>query len=149
TNRLSDLGGNKWAVHAAARARHMAGEDIIELTIGEPDIPVAPGLVDICIDAMRAGRTRYSNGRGEAGLVAALVDHYRARVPGLSAANVLCFPGTQTALYAVMAALAETGDGVLVGDPYYATYEGVIRATGAQVQPVPLRMERGFVMQPE
>jgi arginine:pyruvate transaminase len=36
---------------------------------------------------------------------------------------------------------------VLVGDPMYATYEGVIRASGAKMVPVPLRAEHGFRMQ--
>jgi arginine:pyruvate transaminase len=58
----------------------------------------------------------------------------------------MCFPGTQTALYAVMMAIAEEGAEVLVGDPMYATYEGVIRATGATMVPVPLRPEQGFRM---
>ena len=56
----------------------------------------------------------------------------------------MALPGTQAALYAVMRALAEAGDEVLVGDPMYATYEGVIRAAGAEPVPVPLRPERGF-----
>ena len=40
--------------------------------------------------------------------------------------------------------VAETGDNVLVGDPMYATYEGVIRASGAKMVPVPLKFENGF-----
>ena len=148
TERLYDLGSDKWAVHYAARARAAEGQQIIELTIGEPDITTDPDLVEECIKALRAGRTRYSNGRGEPELVAALMDLYRPRLPDISAENILCFPGTQTALYAVMTALVQAGDGVLIGDPYYATYEGVVRATGAVVQPIPLKMEHGFVMQP-
>lgn len=58
-------------------------------------------------------------------------------------------PGTQTALFAVMFALAEAGDGVLVGDPLYATYEGVIRSTGAHPVFVPLNPENGFHMRAE
>jgi len=149
TDRLRDLGGDKWAVHNAARARAAAGEKIIELTIGEPDIAPHPELVEHCVSALRAGRTQYSNGRGEANLLAALVETYAPRMPDITAENILCFPGTQTALYAVMTALTGTGDGVLTGDPYYATYEGVIRATGAHLQPVSLKSERGFVMQPD
>ncbi|WP_324692379.1 pyridoxal phosphate-dependent aminotransferase [Cobetia sp. D5] len=148
TERLSDLGGDKWAVHSAARQRIQAGEPIIELTIGEPDIATHPALVEHCVEALRAGRTRYSDGRGEPGLVAALAERYAARMPEISADNVLCFPGTQTALFAVMLALVEEGAGVLTGDPYYATYEGVIRGAGGDLQPVPLRMEHGFVLQP-
>ncbi|MDT8329175.1 MAG: pyridoxal phosphate-dependent aminotransferase, partial [Roseovarius sp.] len=55
-------------------------------------------------------------------------------------------PGTQTALYAVLMAVAEAGSEVLVGDPMYATYEGVIRASGADMVAVPLRPENGFRM---
>ncbi|MDD7972828.1 pyridoxal phosphate-dependent aminotransferase [Roseinatronobacter alkalisoli] len=148
TRRLKDLGGDKWAVHNAARDRIDRGEDIIELTIGEPDIPTDPGLIEICADSMRRGRTRYSNGRGEAGLIKALQRTYASRLPEIGPENILCFPGTQTALFAVMLALVEEGDGVLIGDPYYATYDGVVEATGAKVQAVPLKMEHGFVPQP-
>ena len=55
TERLSDLGGDKWAVHSAARQRIQAGEPIIELTIGEPDIATHPALVEHCVEALRAG----------------------------------------------------------------------------------------------
>ena len=148
TDRLINLGGEKWAVHNAGRARIAAGEQIIELTIGEPDIPVDPALIDVCEASMRRGRTHYSNGRGEVGLLAALADKYRSRFPEITSQNILCFPGTQTALFAVILALVDEGEGVLVGDPYYATYEGVVRASGAVLEAVPLRIENDFVMQP-
>jgi len=135
-------------VHNAARARRDAGEEILELTIGEPDISPAPELIEHCVASLRAGRTQYSNGRGEPGLVDALVEAYRPRHPQIGAENVLCFPGTQTALFAVMLGLVGPGEGVLIGDPYYATYEGVVSAAGGHVQPVPLRMDRDFVLQP-
>ncbi|WP_339109571.1 pyridoxal phosphate-dependent aminotransferase [Thioclava sp. GXIMD4216] len=149
TDRLYTLGSDKWAVHFAARDRVAQGQDILELTIGEPDIAPAPELVEECVRALKAGRTRYSNGRGEPDLVAALADLYRPRLPTIRDENILCFPGTQTALFAVMTALVQSGDAVLLGDPYYATYEGVIRSTGAIMQPVPLQMRHGFIMQPE
>ncbi|MBN9672459.1 pyridoxal phosphate-dependent aminotransferase [Roseibium aggregatum] len=149
TDRLASLGGEKWAVHNAARKKAAAGEEIIELTIGEPDIPVDPALIDVTTESMKRGRTHYSNGRGEEGLLDALVEKYRPRHPEITTRNILCFPGTQTALYAVIMALVDEGEGVLVGDPYYATYAGVIRSPGAVLQPVPLSIENGFVMRPE
>ena len=39
TDRLSGLGSGKWALHIQARAMKAAGIPIIELTIGEPDLP--------------------------------------------------------------------------------------------------------------
>lgn len=149
TDRLSTLGSGKWAVHAEARAMAAAGQKIIELTIGEPDLPPDQALLDECTRAMNAGRTRYSNGRGEPAVVKALTDKYRKRRADVTEKNILCFPGTQTALFAVMLGLVEGGDAVLVGDPLYATYEGVVASTGARLVPVPLHPSRRFHLQAE
>ncbi len=148
TKRLAGLGGAKWGVHLKAREHIKAGADIVEMTIGEPDVPVPDALIEATVTSLRASRTGYSNGRGEAGLLDALAARYsasRGRLFGPE--NFLCFPGTQTALFAVMAGVAQADDEVLVGDPMYATYEGVVRASGAEMVPVPLRPEHGFCMQ--
>ncbi len=148
TTRLADLGGAKWEIHARARALKSAGREVIELTIGEPDVATPPDLMDAACAAMRQGRTGYSNGQGEPGLLTALAARYSARRGRyIGTDQVMCFPGTQTTLYAVMMALVQAGDEVLVGDPMYATYEGVIVATAATMVPVPLRPEHGFRMQ--
>ncbi len=150
TERLAGLGGAKWGVHLKARDLIKAGVDIVEMTIGEPDVPVPAVLVEATVTSLRAQRTGYSNGRGEAGLLDALAARYSAsRGRPFGPENFLCFPGTQTALFAVMSGIAEAGDEVLVGDPMYATYEGVVRASGADMVPVPLRPEHGFRMQAE
>ena len=148
TERLAGLGGAKWAVHAHARQMAAQGQDIIELTIGEPDVPTPPALIAVAAAAMVAGRTGYSNGRGEPALTEALATRYSARRGRVIGADqVMCFPGTQTTLFAVLSALVAEGDEVLVGDPMYATYAGIIAATGATMVPVPLRPEHGFRMQ--
>lgn len=150
TDRLAGLGGAKWEIHARARAMKAAGRAVIELTIGEPDVPTPPDLVEAAAQAMAEGRTGYSNGRGEPALVRALAARYTARrgrtiLPD----QVVCFPGTQTALFAVLLALVGPGDAVLVGDPMYATYAGLVAATGAALVPVPLRPDRGFRIDPD
>jgi arginine:pyruvate transaminase len=148
TDRLAGLAGAKWALHARARAMKAAGEEIIELTIGEPDVPTPPQLVDAAKHAMASGRTGYSNGRGEPGVVAALAARYSARRGReIGRDQVMCLPGTQTVLYAILRALVEDGDEVLIGDPMYATYEGLIAQSGAVAVPVPLRPEQSFRMQ--
>jgi arginine:pyruvate transaminase len=148
TDRLAGLGGAKWAVHYRARAMKAAGQEIIELTIGEPDVPTPERFLDVATAAMRAGRTGYSNGRGEPGVVAALAARYSARCgQDVGPERIMCLPGTQTTLYAILRALVETGDEVLVGDPMYAEYQGQIAQTGARMVPVPLRQEHDFRMQ--
>lgn len=150
TKRLKGLGGDKWALHLKAEELVEQGHDILRLTIGEPDVATPETLVLAAYDAMKRGRTGYSNGRGEPGVRAALAAHYSDKTGReVSADQVMCFPGTQTSLFATMMAIAEAGDEVLVGDPNYVAYEGLIRATGATIVPVPLRAEYGFRMQAE
>ncbi len=145
TDRLAGLGSAKWDVHYRARQLRAEGTEVIELTIGEPDVPTPAALIEEATAAMSAGRTGYSNGRGEPMLVAALARRYAARRGRpFGTDQVICLPGTQTSLYAIFRTLLEAGDEVLVGDPMYATYEGLIAQTGATMVPVPLRPERGF-----
>ncbi len=147
TDRLAGLGGAKWVVYQRAKDLVRNGRDVIELTIGEPDVPTSDTLIEAACHAMRHGRTAYSDGRGEIGLRQALAERYSLRAGrDISPNQVLCFPGTQTALFAVLMGVAESGETVLVGDPMYATYEGVVRASGADMVPVPLRPENGFRM---
>ena len=145
TDRLADLGGEKWLLYSRARKMVQDGHDIIEMTIGEPDVPTPPELIAVACESMAQGRTKYSNGRGEVGALDALSKRYTASAGRpISNDQILCFPGTQTALYAALMAVTEAGDDVLVGDPMYATYGGLIAASGARMVPVPLRSESGF-----
>lgn len=147
-DRLQGLGGAKWEIHNLARSLKAQGQDVIELTIGEPDVATPADLVAAAKSAIDLGRLGYSSGRGEAALLAALGARYSARAGRtVGADQVVALPGTQTALFAVLLTLLGPGDEVIVGDPMYATYEAVIAATGATPVPVALRPEAGFRLQ--
>lgn len=145
SDRLDGLGASKWAVHVAGRQRAAAGADLIFLSIGEPDLPPPAAVVEQAITSLRAGRTKYASGRGEVATLDA-VAAYLARRSGLDVTSdqVACTSGTQHALYATITTLVEHGDEVLVPDPYYATYEGVVAASGASFVAVPTLPEHQF-----
>ena len=146
TSSLASLGSAKWEVHFAARAMAAAGEPILEMTIGEPDVPPDPRLLAEVTRSLQSGRIGYASGRCEPILAKALVEKYRPFRPTVTERNFLALPGAQTCLYTIIMAIAEAGDEILVGDPYYATYEGIIRASGAAPVFVPLRPENRFHM---
>lgn len=147
TDRLAELGSAKWVIHNKARALTAAGVKLVSLSIGEPDVPPPAELLAKAQEAIKAGRYGYSNGRGEPALLAALAAKYSRRTGrNIGTDQIVCLPGTQTALYAVLQTLVGPGDEVLVGDPMYATYEGVVASTGAHVVPVPLDPENAFRM---
>jgi arginine:pyruvate transaminase len=107
-------------------------------------------IVDVVDRQLRAGRTRYSAGRGEPEVLRAIAAYYSRR-SGHHVASSQCtfLPGTQTALFAALMAVVEAGDEVLLADPYYATYEGVIAATGASFVPIRTKPEAMFHLTPE
>jgi arginine:pyruvate transaminase len=145
TERLEGLGSDKWAVHIEGKEREAKGEKLIFLSIGEPDAAVPEAIMDVANRQMRAGRTRYSNGRGEPEILRALSAQYSRRTGRhVSPSQFLFLPGTQTALYVAFMGIIDLGDEVLLPDPYYATYEGVIAAAGGVPVPVLADPDRGF-----
>jgi arginine:pyruvate transaminase len=145
TKRLSGLGSEKWAVHIEGKRRAGLGEQMIFLSIGEPDAPPPAAIMDVAAAQMRAGRTRYAEGRGEANARRALARLYTRQTGRAIHENQFIYlPGTQTALYAAMITLVDEGDEVLMADPYYATYEGVIASAGGITVPVRVDPDHGF-----
>lgn len=148
TERLANLGGDKWAVHLKALKMKAEGADVVIASIGEPEISPSPTLVQGCQEALTAGRVGYSNGQGEENLLRVLAEQYSARSGRpITPANLMTVPGTQTALYLTMMGLLNPGDEVLVGDPFYVSYEGVVAAPGGRFMPVPMSAENGFRLQ--
>ena len=145
TDRVASLAADKWAVHFEGKQMLAAGKNMIFLSIGEPDLPPAPAILDVAAQQMKAGRTRYSGGNGEEPLLQALSQHYTKQTGREIAPNQFLFlPGTQTALAVAFLSIIESGDEVILLDPYYATYEAVISAPGGIPVSVKLDADRGF-----
>ena len=134
-----------WRVHERAVARLRAGEDVIVLSLGDPDFATPDPILDAAVASLRGGRTHYTAARGEHELLAAIAER-TARQTGVAIGveRVVFLPGAQAALYGVVACVAGEGDEVIVPEPAYATYEGVVAAAGARMVHAPLRPERDF-----
>ena len=58
--RITGEGADAWEIHYAARAAQDRGEDVIILSVGDPDIDTPPPVLERAIDALRAGDTHYT-----------------------------------------------------------------------------------------
>jgi len=144
-NRVAGKGAGAWRVHMDALRRAEAGEDIVFLTVGDPDQRPPSAVIEATVTALRGGRTGYAAITGAEPLRRAIARRFAARTGQPCAAdNVVVVPGTQAALFFAMQCLVEPGDEVIVPEPMYATYEAVTGATGAVLVNVPLKSERGF-----
>ena len=145
SDRLSGLGAAKWAVHIEGLERAAAGKRVTFLSIGEPDLPPPASVLDQAVASMRGGRLKYAAGQGEQVALDAIATHLSRRSgQNVSPDQIVYTAGTQNGLCTALLTLVQTGDEVLVPDPYYATYEGLVAASGATFVPVPTLPEDGF-----
>jgi arginine:pyruvate transaminase len=134
-----------WDIHYAAQAARANGEDVIVLSVGDPDFATPEMIIESAVEALRSGDTHYSEVAGRAALRAAIAEEH-ARATGLAVTpeQVVVVAGAQNGLFASSLCLLEAGDEVLVPDPMYLTYEASVRASGATLVPVPVDVRRGF-----
>ena len=134
-----------WRVHAEGMRRREAGHDVIFLTVGDPDQAAPVAVVEATIEALRRNRTGYSPIIGYPQVRAAVAARMQKRTGRpCSAENVVLTPGTQGGLFCALNCLAGPGDEVILPEPIYGPYAGVIGASGARMVNVPLCAERGF-----
>ena len=144
-DRLDAPGGAAWHIHHEARLAQARGEDVILLSVGDPDFDTPAPVVERAVEALRAGDTHYTYIPGRPALRAAVagVQARRAGVPTVPD-NVMTVAGAQNGLFAAMLSLLDPGDEVLVMEPIYATYEATVAATGARVVRVSASPDDGF-----
>lgn len=129
-----------WEVHYDALARKEAGDDIILLSVGDPDFDTPAYISEYVIARINAGRTHYSPAAGEPALRAAIANLETLNVGyDISPDQVVIFPGGTATLFATMACILNPGDGVVIPEPMYVGYHGITEALGAERQSVPLR----------
>ena len=143
--RIAGRGVGTWDTHLRARQLIDGGVDVILLTVGNPDQTPAATMIEATIAALRGGRTFYAPTIGYPALRAAIAARC-ARRSGRPCApeNVAVVPGAQGGLYAAVMCLAGAGDEIILPEPIYATYEGIVGASGARLVTAPLDPAHGF-----
>ncbi|NBA98330.1 pyridoxal phosphate-dependent aminotransferase [Pseudomonas sp. R5(2019)] len=145
TKRIAGDGAAAWDIHYRALAKRAKGEDVLLLSVGDPDFDTPAPIVKAAVDSLNAGHTHYSDVRGKLALRASIARRHQQRSgQAVEADQVVVLAGAQCALFSVAQCVLEVGDEVLVAEPMYVTYEAVFGACGATVVPVPVRSENGF-----
>ena len=123
------------------------GEDIVDLGMGNPDIPTPQHIVDKLLEAApKAVNHRYSASRGLPNLRRAIADWYARRydVHLDPDQETVVSIGAKEGLSHLALAMLSPGDVVFVPDPTYPihTYSAII--AGADVRRVPIGVDRDF-----
>ncbi len=148
-NRIAGDGARAWDIHTLAQQRLERGEDVIVLSVGDPDFDTPGAIVDVAIDSLRRGRHHYTASLGLDELREAIAgNHQRDTGQPVSGANVAILAGAQNAMMATALCVLGPGDEVIVPEPRYVTYDGLVGTCGATLVPVALDPEDGFQLDP-
>ena len=146
--RINTDDGAAWEVHDKALDMQRAGEDVVILSIGDPDFRTPDPIIDNAVSHMRVGRTHYSPALGEINLRRAVAD-YETRVSphACSVDEVAIFPGVTSAIFSVMSCLLNPKDTILIVDPQYVGYAPIMQMLDVNVDLVYAQADHGFVVQ--
>lgn len=107
-------------------------DDVIDLTLGDPDLIPAEKIRLAACDAIKKGKTRYSANAGLKQLRNAISDHikkeYGTQID--PEGNIIVTVGGMEALYLALSSIIDEGDEVIIPGPYYVNYVQMVKMCG-------------------
>jgi aspartate aminotransferase len=125
------------------------GRDIISLGAGEPDFDTPEHIRNAAVEAIAAGKTRYTPIDGTAELKAAIQSKF-ARENGLDydLADIIVCTGGKQALFNLCLAVLGPGDEALIPAPYWVSYPDMVLLAEGRPIIVDTGIEQDFKMTP-
>ncbi len=134
---------------AMAEVTEMAARygDVINLSIGDPDIPTPRGIIQQVYEDALAGHTKYTDPRGYPELRQAIRDFYREEYGDqVEDQEVFVTASGVVGMYLAMQVLLDPGDEVIIPDPYFTCYADQVQAAGGVPVFLPTYQEEGFAI---
>ncbi|WP_429933170.1 aminotransferase class I/II-fold pyridoxal phosphate-dependent enzyme [Alteromonas sp. 4B03] len=126
------------------------GKDVIRLNLGEPDFGAPAPVLSAMKESLNTPDFPYTSALGIPKLRQSIASFYETQHDvKLSPSRVVVTAGASGALLLASAALVESGDNVILGDPSYPCNRRFLNAFGAEVTLVPTRSEDSFQLTAE
>jgi len=121
-------------ISAVAKKMIAAGQDVIDMGVGEPDFDTPRHIVEAGCNSIRMGETRYAPTAGIPELRRAIADKL-AKENGLAVTSedVSVTPGAKMAVFAAIQALLQEGDECVLIGPSWVSYEPCVAFAGGSV----------------
>jgi alanine-synthesizing transaminase len=134
-------------VNAMRHAARQAGRDIIDLGMGNPDLPPPDHVIDkLCEVARKPGAHGYSQSKGIPGLRKAQAGYYARRfgVDLDPESEVVVTMGSKEGLASLAAAISAPGDVILAPNPSYPIHTFGFILAGATIRSVPTTPDENY-----
>ena len=109
------------------------GKDVCGFGSGEPDFDTPEFIKQACIEALQAGKTKYTPAPGVPDLRKALAKKYQEEygLANIDMFNTVVSPGGKFTCYLAILALCSPGDEVIIPAPYWVSYPEMAKLAGA------------------
>ena len=126
------------------------GVDVIGLSAGEPDFDTPDFVKEAAIEAIRAGKTKYTNVDGTPELKAAIAAKFK-RENGLDyqSNEIIVGVGGKHVLFNAIVATCQAGDEVVIPAPYWVSYPDMVAFSGAKPVIVEAGAAQSYKITPE
>ncbi|MGH6870157.1 MAG: pyridoxal phosphate-dependent aminotransferase [Rhizomicrobium sp.] len=132
-----------------ARDLKAQGRDVIGLAAGEPDHDTPENIKQAAIDAIRQGKTKYTDVEGIPELRRAVALKFkRENALDYTPAQTFVAPGGKMVVYAALTAALNPGDEVVMAAPYWVSYPDIVLLAGAKPVVAKTHLEDGFKLKP-
>ena len=104
-------------------------DDVIDFTLGDPDVQPHQAIKDAACEAIQEGKTRYSQNAGLLDLRQTISKYYEQK-EGFKynpVTEVMATVGAMEGLYLALISILNPGDEVIMPAPYYVNYAQMIR----------------------
>ena len=119
------------AAMQAAEALRASGVNVCDFGAGEPDFDTPENIKQAALEAMRAGKTKYTAAGGVREIQRAIIDFYQRDFGTAYQPNeVMVTAGGKQAIFNAVVTLIEPGDEVLIPKPYWVTFPEVVVFAG-------------------
>lgn len=119
------------AVTTKAAELKQAGENVIGLGAGEPDFDTPDHIKQAAIDAINAGRTKYTPADGLPDLKEAICAKFkRDNELSYTPSQVHVAPGGKPVIYNAFVSTLNEGDEVIIPAPYWVSYPEMAKLCG-------------------
>ncbi len=134
------------AISSETKRRRAAGEDVIDLSVGEPDFDTPKAVADAGIQAIQKGHTRYPPNIGIPDLRAAIAHDLSLMSNGrpVNADNIVVSSGSKQAIFNACFVLFGPKDKVLIPSPAWVSYPQIVSLCRAEPVLVPGDPEWGL-----
>ena len=123
------------------------GVNVYHLNIGQPDIKTP----EVALNAVKNNSLvtlAYSRSDGSDTYRTKLAGYYKKHDIHVRAEDILVTTGGSEALFFTFGSIMDTGDEVIIPEPFYANYNGFSTAQGVKVVPVASNIESNFALPP-